>query len=268
MIRDAGGSVLKSAPVPMTSANYSQSSDPEFEAFLEKIYIPAERQRDFYLFIAVFTDWLDRHGIAYFMHSGTALGAVRHGGFIPWDDDFDIMIEEGSEKKLVEGFPELATYGVMLSEKHRDNGHYQFFFKNPKVPSSKDRYYCFDIFVGRHELVNQRAVLHYKHPDFHKWFLDRYCPVDDVFPLKRIAFGPLQLWAMNDHTDYFRRSNFRTDEATIRIHLMDQKWVEEQIAYFRKRNLYPIRDRSVLQYKPQIDWAYEGLDAYRIPARQ
>ena len=32
------------------------------------------------------------HQIPYVLFSGTALGAVRHGGFIPWDDDLDVML--------------------------------------------------------------------------------------------------------------------------------------------------------------------------------
>ena len=34
----------------------------------------------------------DRHGLRYYVTDGNALGAVRHKGFIPWDDDIDLAM--------------------------------------------------------------------------------------------------------------------------------------------------------------------------------
>lgn len=52
--------------------------------------------------LVVFDSFVNKVGIQYSVTSGTMLGAIRHGGFIPWDDDIDVGMIRSEYDRFVE----------------------------------------------------------------------------------------------------------------------------------------------------------------------
>ncbi|AIT10014.1 lipopolysaccharide cholinephosphotransferase [Candidatus Francisella endociliophora] len=50
--------------------------------------------------VVYFDNFCKQNNIRYYLMGGTALGAVRHKGFIPWDDDFDVFLDFENYQKL------------------------------------------------------------------------------------------------------------------------------------------------------------------------
>lgn len=69
-------------------------------------------------------DELDRicreQGISYCIAYGSLLGAVRHGGFIPWDDDMDVVMLRSEYERLIAGFDEWKSSDRFALASYRD----------------------------------------------------------------------------------------------------------------------------------------------------
>lgn len=67
----------------------------------------------------------EENNLTYYMYAGSLLGAVRHNGFIPWDDDLDVVMFRDDFEKFKEIFiaSQNDKYELLCNETHRDYFH-------------------------------------------------------------------------------------------------------------------------------------------------
>lgn len=86
-----------------------------------------EHQKALYILLQEFDRVCQALDITYFLFAGTLLGSVRHKGFIPWDDDLDVIMHRKDYVRFLNEAPELLDGEKFFLQKEFTE-HYPMFF--------------------------------------------------------------------------------------------------------------------------------------------
>jgi lipopolysaccharide cholinephosphotransferase len=185
----------------ISSSNWQTKTDKEIA---EMTFISEDQVQEMYQMLKDTTELLHNAGIAYSMDGGTMLGAVRHQGLIPWDDDMDLIILSQDEVKLTQLTDIFKKLGYSLVY---SNDIYKVSkIGNPIINSENkfSQYFTFpwiDIFVMHHN-KSSKQVEYWKLLNKEMWPKEWF-PENEFFPLKEYKFGPLMIYGMSNPEWYF-----------------------------------------------------------------
>ena len=165
----------------------------------------------------VIRDILEKENIPYLITYGTLLGAVRHKGFIPWDDDFDMFLFDDSYEKAIE-----------LIRKNLPN--------NLFLEDSKTEPLYFHGWAHIKDLNSEAFCEQYKQDNLYS----HHGISLDLYRLKRISANEVIVYRINQKLEYLNRKKIHdliSDEEYNKITKTLKKDLEEEERKINKKSM-------------------------------
>lgn len=141
---------------------------------------------------------LDKSKTEYTITGGTLLGAVRHGGLIPWDDDADLAILNKSIPQILNILKPLEELDIIAYEHYKGN---------IVVVKFKDSHVSLDLFMMRKykNVLDDEEMYKYLFP-FNLQYPNEWFYENELYPLKKYIFGPLIINGPNNYENFLNRT--------------------------------------------------------------
>lgn len=203
--------------------------------------------------LIIFDNICRKNNIEYWIDAGTLLGAVRHKGFIPWDDDIDISVPANDYHRLISALDDESKINKDIFLHYKHNSVPKFVLERLAstkvlIGGSQGLVGCFiDIFPAR--IINKND----KEEDINilnsaKYFVTGMAPTGVKTNRKYIkntfkkSFLEKQKFTQYFYQDYLSNCNYRTSEgivATIASFSNDATYSD---TYFSYTDIFPLRE--------------------------
>lgn len=149
------------------------------------------------------------YNIDYWAEGGTLLGAVRHKGIIPWDEDADLQIMDKDEWKIELIKEPLERFGYEIIKTWW--GYKIFPQDGKKIKGYNSKYPGLDIFVATIvEDKDGNKIIKYQYPIAQEYFGRCWSYYKDIYPIKKYKFGSFTINGPNNPHTYLN-SCYGTD---------------------------------------------------------
>jgi lipopolysaccharide cholinephosphotransferase len=224
------------------------------EQLLSEQKLSPEKAGHLYQVAQILDNLFREAGIRYWLDGGSLLGAVRHGGLMPWDGDIDLKIFVSDAPKVLKIASKLKRYGIEIQPFFQGGDMTQRF-----VLKAGENH--IDIFftrvvdaTGRVELSTQ---LH------QNVFKNSYFYIDEVFPTKRIRFGPAMVEAPNEPTRYCTTFYGENYDKIAYISHPSHTFRKR----YRKGNYFKLLNKDPVYYKLEgnlVDLPFAATDPFNL----
>lgn len=190
--------------------------------------ISPEVRGQFYALLMAVDEIFNVYELCYWGISGTLLGAIRHQGMIPWDDDFDLVIHANDTHRLEELKDELEGQGLELLilgnyfyKIYPSDGNYIYDNEGEPYPW---KYPFVDVFVIN-ELDEKMCIVSHNYQEidlYPGWYL---LPEEVKDRPQRVPFGPVSLPIPSNPDQILARhygTNWYTVAYAMRNHILEQ----------------------------------------------